>query len=253
MENKYYLWCKKSNRLKTICLKEKETMGINQYVEKAIMEKDRVNLEKTRRAAMEHLENGTPLVPKFEEKIYNFCKRYGTTRGQVIASILSDVVAASRFSKSANRQRTAELAQLRYLQKIRGLKVKPLPSSGLDSIRISFDGELVMGGPRTLTTTKTIDAECGNDLIFCKYTHGNGGAQDNQASDAVRFLEAARAYTEKHDDRFRFVAILDGDYYDKHRAVFASLVSDRVLVETGDSYRRGVRKQKVTTIKTLVR
>lgn len=253
MENKYYIWCEESNRLKTICLKEKETMGINQYIEKATIEKDRVNLEKTRRAAMDHLESGIPLVPKFEEKIQNFCKRYGTTRGQVVASILSDAVAASKFAKSANRQRTAELAQLRYLQRIRNLKVKPLPSSGLDSIRLSFDGEIVVGGPRTLNTTKTIDAECGNDLIFCKYTHGSGGAQDNQASDAVRFLEAARAYTVKHDDRFRFVAILDGDYYDRHRGVFDSFVSDRVLVETSDSYRRGTRKPKVAPVRTLTR
>jgi hypothetical protein len=253
MENKYYLWCKKSNRLKTICVKEKESMGINQYVEKAIMEKDRVNLEKTRRSAMDHLETGTPLVPKFEEKIQNFCKRYAMTRGQVVASVLSDAVAASRFSKSASRQRTAELAQLRYLQKVRNLNVKPLPSTGVDSLRLTFTGELVIGAPRTLDATKTVDAECGNDLIFCKYTHGNGGAQDNQASDAVRFLEAAHAYVKKHDDRFRFVAILDGNYYDKHRSVFESLMSDRVLVDTSDSYRKGARKGKLVPSKSLAR
>jgi hypothetical protein len=253
MENKYYIWCKKSNRLKLICVKEKESMGINQYIEKAIVEKDRVNLEKTRRTTMEHLEHGTPLVPKFEEKIQNFCKRYALTRGQVIASILSDAVAASRFSKSASRQRTAELSQLRYLQRVRNLNVKPLPSCGPDSLRLSFSGEMVVGGPRTIDATKTIDAECGNDLIFCKYTHGNGGAQDNQASDAVRFLEAARAYTERYDDKTRFVAILDGDYYDKHRAVFESFVSDRVLVETSDSYRKGNRKQRVTPGKSSAR
>lgn len=253
MENKYYIWCRQTNCLKTIPVKEKEIMNVNQYVEKAIVEKDRTNLEKTRRVTMDHLENGTPLVPKFEEKIKNFCERYNLGRGQVIASILSDVVAASRFSKTASRQRTAEKAQIRYLQKVRTLNVKALPSSGLDSIRITFDGELIHGGPKTLNTTKTIDAECGNDFIFCKYTNGNGGAQDNQASDAVRFLEAARAYVANHDDRFRFVTILDGNYYDRHRGVFESFASDRILVETSDTYRKGARKIKMPSTKTLVR
>lgn len=253
MKNKYYIWCRHENCLKTIPIKEKDIMNVNQYVEKAIVEKDRTNLEKTRRSAMDHLENGTPLVPKFEEKIKNFCDRYNLTRGLVIASILSDVVAASKFSKTASRQRTAEKAQIRYLQKIRNLNVKALPSSGLDSIRISFDGELIYGGPKTLNTTKTIDAECGNDFIFCKYTNGSGGAQDNQASDAIRFLEAARAYVANHDDRFRFVAILDGTYYERHRGVFESFVSDRILVDTSDTYRRGARKTKTPTAKVLVR
>ena len=226
-------------------------MGINQYIEKMVTEKDRVNLEKTKRAAMEHLEHGTPLVPKFEEKIQNFCKRYAMTRGQVLASILSDPVAASRFAKSANRQRTAEQAQIKYLQRIRNLNIKPLPSSGKSSIRLSFDGEIIVGGPKTINTTKTIDAVCGHDLILCKYTHGNGGAQDNQATDAIRFLEAAKAYVAKYNNRVRFVAILDGDYYDKHRSVFESFRADRILVETSDSYRRGNKKTKPTPRKSV--
>jgi len=227
-------------------------MGINQYIEKELIEKDRINLEKTKRAAMEHLENGTPLVEKFEKKIANFCKRYGMSRGQVLASILSDPVAASRFSKSANRQRTAEMSQMKYLQRVRNLPVRLLPSSGKEAIRLSFDGDFVIGGPRTLNTTKTIDAVCGNDFLFCKYTHGSGGAQDNQASDAVRFLEAAAAYVKKHNDKYRFVAILDGDYYERHRAVFNSLVSERVLVETSDTYRKS-KRQAPTGKKTVIR
>lgn len=224
------------------------TTSVNDYIGQAIVRKDRENLERTKAAAMEFLELGTPLVPKFEEKIDKFCTKYGMSRGQVVASILSDTVAASHFAKSANRQRTAEIAQLRYLQEVRKLNVKPLPSSGNESLRLR-NGDLVKGAPKTTDSTKTIDAVCGNHYLFCKFTQGNGGAQDNQATDVINFLEAARAYTTKHDDKIRFVAILDGTYYDKHRFIFNEYQSDRILVETSDTYRRHNKSTAVVMFK----
>lgn len=243
MQNTHYILCKMSlSRHKLYQGKEKLVMDINTYIKREIEEKDRINLEKTKRAAMEHLENGTPLVDKFEEKIANFCKRYGMTRGQVLASILSDTVAASKFAKSANRQGTAEKAQIKYLQRFRNLPIKVLPSSGKNSIRLSLTGDFIVGGPRRVDATKTLDAICGDDFIFCKYTTGSGGAQDNQAIDVIRFLEAAHAYVKKNKNKYRFVAILDGNYYARHRDMFERFKSDRVLIETSDTYKKSRRQ-----------
>jgi hypothetical protein len=224
------------------------TTSVNDYIGQAIVRKDRENLERTKATAMEFLELGTPLVPKFEEKIDKFCVKYNMSRGQVIASILSDTVAAAHFAKSANRQRTAEIAQLQYLKEVRKFNIKPLPSSGNESFRIR-NGDLVKGAPKTVDSTKTIDAICGNDYIFCKFTQGNGGAQDNQATDVINFLEAATSYVAKHNDKIRFVAILDGTYYDKHRFIFNEYQSERILVETSDSYRRYSKRTAVVVYK----
>lgn len=226
-------------------------MTVNEFVANKILEKDRENLTKTKRAAMDYLETGRPLVAKFEQKIQKYCNKYGLTRGEVIASILSDTVAASTFAKSANRQRTAEKAQLEYLQKVRGVRVKRLPSSGHDSIRLE-NGELVFGAtPRGANSTKSFDAVSDNhhtvDYIYMKYTCGSGGSQDNQATDAIRFLDQAHEYVVNNDDRVRFVAILDGDYYRRHRWIFDDYCSERVLVETSDTYKVRGRKAVYTS------
>ena len=206
-----------------------------------IKEKDLENLVKTQLSMLDHLEDGAALVPNFEKKIRTYATKYGITRAEVVSSILTDDIAASVFAKSASRQRTAEKAQLEYLQHVRGVRIEKLPSSGYNSIRLQ-DGELVKGNvPKLIGSTKTIDAVSDNhhtvDYICQKFTDGFGGAQDNQASDAIKFLEAAQEYVDTHDDRVRFVAILDGNYYKRHWAVFTSFRTDRVLVETSDTYK----------------
>lgn len=221
-------------------------MDVISYVKEKIQEKDLENLVKTKLAVLEHLENGKPLVPNFEKKIRTYCDKYDLMRSEVVASILSDDIAASVFAKSASRQCTAEKAQLEYMQQVRGIRIKRLPSSGYNSLRLQ-DGEIVKGNvPRTVDSTKTFDAISDNhhtiDYIYQKFTDGFGGAQDNQAMDALRFLEAANQYVETHNDRIRFVAILDGSYYTRHWSVFTSFRSDRVVVETSDTYKTRGRK-----------
>ena len=221
-------------------------MDVITYVKDKIQEKDLENLAKTKLAVMQHLEDGTPLVRNFENKIRTYCKKYDLTRSTVLASILSDDIAASVFAKSASRQRTAEKAQLEYMQLERGVRVERLPSTGYNSLRLQA-GEIVKGNmPKTVDSTKTFDAISDNhhtiDYLYQKFTDGFGGAQDNQAMDASRFLESARDYVETHDDRIRFVAILDGSYYIRHWNVFTSYGSSRILVETSDSYKIRGRK-----------
>jgi hypothetical protein len=221
-------------------------MNVITYVKEQIREKDLNNLAKTKLAVLEHFETGKALVPKFEKKIKTYANKYSLTRGEVLASILSDDVAASVFAKSASRQRTAEKAQLEYLQTVRGVRVERLPASGYNSLRLQ-GGEIVKGNmPKTVDSTKTFDAISDNhhtiDYIYQKFTDGFGGAQDNQAMDAIRFLEAAHEYVETHDDRIRFVAILDGVYYIRHWDVFSSFRSSRVLVETSETYKTRGRK-----------
>lgn len=222
-------------------------MNVIEFVKNRTLEKDRKNLEKTQRAVLRHLEYGDPLVPKFEEKIRKFAKRYDMTRAEVLASIMSDRVAATTFAKTASRQRIAEKSQFDYLREIRGLKVEKLKQTGPDCIRLR-SGNIEVGAMRTPTSTKSIDGKYKNDYLFVKWTDGSGGTQDYAGVDAFRFLEQATKYVEKHDDNARFVAILDGPYFARHWDLFAEYRSDRVLVETSDTYRKPGRRPVVINV-----
>jgi len=213
-------------------------MKVVDYVKSCILEKDRENLLKTKSIAKRHLDFGHPLVPKFEEKINEFGTKYNMSRGQILASIVSDDIAATGFAKSASRQRMAEKSQLEYLKNVRKVKIERLKQIGSDSVRLR-NGELEYGTPKTVGSTKAIDAFSGRtDFVFLKWTDGFGGGQDNQAMDAIRFLEAAHEYTNKHGNKYRFVAILDGKYFERHWNVFTDYRTDRVLVESSDSYKK---------------
>lgn len=242
-----YIVCWFMGKLKKI-YNRRRNMTVIDYVKNCILDKDRQNLRKTTAAVKSYLDFGDPLVPKFEEKIDKFCARYDMSRGEVLASILSDDVAATRFAKNASRQRMAEKSQLEYMQTFRKIKISRLKQSGGDSIRLR-NGDLEYGTMRSSDATKTLDAFSGKtDFVFLKWTDGDGGGQDNQAFDAIRFLEAATKYVNKHDDKYRFVAILDGPYFIKHRHVFTDYRLPRVLVETSDSYKKRGRPAIVTSL-----
>ncbi len=246
MKNNAYVNRRRRRKPKILIFLKEKDMNVISYVKNKIQEKDLENLAKTKLAVLNYLEDGTSLVPKFEKKIRTYCEKYNLSRGKVIASILSDDIAASTFAKSASRQRTAERGQLEYMQYERGVRIERMPSSGYNSLRLQ-EGELVKGNmPKTINSTKTMYAISDNhhtvDYIYQKFTDGFGGAQDNQAMDAIRFLEAAEEYVETHNDRIRFVAILDGSYYVRHWDVFTNFRSNRVMVETSDSYKRRGRK-----------
>ena len=227
-------------------------MTVIEYVKGCILAKDRENLLKTKSIAKRHLDFGHPLVPKFEEKIDKFGIRYNMSRGQILASIVSDDIAATGFAKSASRQRMAEKSQLEYLKNVRKIKIERLKQIGPDSVRLR-NGELEYGIPKTVDSTKAIDAISGRtDFVFLKWTDGFGGGQDNQAMDAIRFLEAAQEYTSKHDDKYRFVAILDGKYFERHWTVFTDYRTSRILIENSDSYKKRGRPAGVSaTIKPV--
>lgn len=255
MKNRaYIIWRRIGTSILNLFTGKEYNMNVITYVKNKIQEKDLENLDKTKRTVLEHLEEGTPLVRQFETKIRTYCKKYNLTRSAVLASILSDNIAASVFAKSASRQRTAEKAQLEYMQFERGVRIERLPATGYNSVRIQ-GGELVKGNvPRMIGSTKTMDAISDNhhtiDYIYQKFTDGFGGAQDNQAMDAIRFLEAAHGYVNTHDDRIRFAAILDGSYYIRHWDVFASFRSNQIMVEISDSYKRRGRKAVYVTSNT---
>lgn len=96
--------------------------------------------------------------------------------------------------------------------------ITELPKIGKNSLVITGDGNIV--SPSKITSSQKKEASKSIDFIISidkhrniyiahKHTDESGGAQDNQASDAMQFLEKAS----KSNSLDYFVAILDGEYY----------------------------------------
>lgn len=210
-------------------------MGIKNYVRNCTMSEDREGMHQTQWDAIQTIETGRELPLWLVDKIDNFANHYGFEFGEVLGAIASSTILAAKFAKSSTRRSIGERCQVNYLAD-RGIGVEVMERNGHESLRL-LHGNLVRGFvSNDEEYTKSVDFKYGNDLIFAKWTDGYGGGQDNQARDVRHFLKQAAKYVKKHDDDYRFVALLDGNYYDKHKAMFDSYTSDRVIIETSDTY-----------------
>jgi len=210
-------------------------MGIKNYVRNCTMTEDREGMHQTQWDAIQTIETGRELPLWLVEKIDNFADHYGFEFGEVLGAIASSTILAANFAKASSRRSIGERCQVNYLSD-RGINVEVLERNGHESLRL-LHGKLVKGYvANDKEYTKSVDFRNGNDLICAKWTDGYGGAQDNQARDVRHFLKQASKYVKKNDDGVRFVALLDGDYYDKNRSMYDAYTSDRVLVETSDTY-----------------
>ena len=216
--------------------KEKESiMSTEKTIRRELDRKDLENAEETQFAALLFIENVEELPLWLEEKILKRCRKYGFRFGEVVGAIAASPVVAAEYAKSATRQGVAEKIQFDVITK-NGIKIEKLPSSGPGAIRI-LDGNLVYGGLGvTDRSTKALDGRRANDWTLFKYTEDFGGAQDNQGRDVLNFLDSANVYIAKHPNNYRFVAVIDGNYYKRNWRLFEQYTNGRVLVETTDSY-----------------
>jgi hypothetical protein len=227
--------------------KEKEiSMSTEKIIKRELDRKDLKNAEETQFAALLFIESEVELPVWLEEKILKRCRKYGFRFGEVVGSIAASPIIAAEYAKSATRQGVAEKVQFDTILK-NGVKIEKLPNSGPGAIRI-LDGNLVYGS-RGVTdrSTKALDGRRANDWTLFKYTEDFGGAQDNQGRDVLNFLDSANAYIERHPNNYRFVAVIDGNYYKRNWRLFEQYINGRVLVETTDSYIAKCRERIVSS------
>ncbi len=247
--NAYYIYM--VNTINKFFKEKESTMGTEKVIKRELDKRDLDNAEETQFAALLFVENREDLPRWLEEKILKRCKKYGFRFGEVAGAIASSPVIAAEYAKSAKRQGVAEKVQFGVLNK-NGLKIEKLPSSGPGAVRI-LDGDLVYGSlGATDRATKALDGRRANDWVSVKFTEDNGGSQDNQRLDILNFVDSANAYIAKHSNNYRFVAMLDGDYYRKNWRILKQYVNGRVLIETTDSYVAKCRERIATNRDSVV-
>ena len=232
-----------------------KSMGTSELIKQELDKRDVENANEAQLAALKFVENETPLPRWLSEKVLKRCEKYGFRYGEVVGAIATSAVTAAEYSKSATRQSVAEKTQIKNFVK-NGLAVEKIPSTGQRAMRLLDTGELVFGSLHpTAVSTKAIDGRYGNDLLFQKFTDEFGGAQDNQGRDVLTYLKAANKYVNINKNKFRFVAILDGNFYQANWEKYRQYINGKVLVETSDSYiakcKSGTRKKASRTTKRV--
>ena len=124
---------------------------------------------------------------------------------------------ASHFAINPIKQNIAEKLQLKFIQEHLSPEYKKLPSKGKDSIYF-INGKLVH---KKEENQKVKSADFYNSqldtYVFAKYTHEEGGSQDNQYSDVVMFIEGVDKYLECYPCKTQFLILTDGEYYTLER------------------------------------
>lgn len=142
---------------------------------------------------------------KTRQKIENFIKRNDNefTYDEVINGILTNPIILACFAIAPSRQSIEEKFTLQML----GLK--KLSQSGKNSIRFTYEGDIVHK-KNSGAVTKSVDCIYKNVYTTLKYTHEDGGSQNNQENDVRNFL----LFGSKKN---KVGAILDGAYWTKEK------------------------------------
>ena len=167
--------------------------------------------------------------------------RTGLAESQIRSEIISnEAYFRTVLLPTVEKQGYHEKALIKYAQsnKVPSLvEVESLNNRGAGALWIE-DGKVVDSNAYT-KKVKSIDfkgiVKAGNKSVdvygICKYTAGDGGAQDNQAADVRYSLQEVDT-----DSDFLVIATLDGSYWDKKIALDGRRVSRRAALREHFSY-----------------
>lgn len=168
---------------------------------------------------------------ELNKKIETFLEKMPTaTKEQVEEKIRTDELFAAVFAKDPLRQNIGEKVFCEYIG------AKTLPQSGKKAIRFSSEGKII--STKQLGCSKAADFHIGSYYLTQKYTGENeGGAQDNQYEDVVRFLTIGSI-------SHKVCACVDGWYWEENekRNKLKMLFSNNknVIVCSADDIKNGV-------------
>lgn len=152
------------------------------------------------------------------------------SKQEIEDKIRNDELFAAFFAKDPLRQNIGEKVFCEYLN------VRTLPQSGKNVVRFSTKGEIISS--KELNCSKAADFYIGSYYITQKYTgENNGGAQDNQYEDVIRFLTLGSI-------SHKVCACVDGWYWEQNgkRTELQKLFSanKNVIICSADDIKNGV-------------
>lgn len=156
------------------------------------------------------------------KKIESFCERHSLEYELIKYKILHDDLFVLNFIKDPAKQSIHQELAGSFIKKIQNvISFEELPAGGKNALYV-INGIVVPEKMKKSSSAKvkSIDFRWKylnsiGEEIQCyashKYTHSDGGAQDNQYTDATSFLSNASS----HKGNDFFYAICDGSYYQR--------------------------------------
>lgn len=219
---------------------------IKEYVEETYVYEQQINFDKFReKISKKQFNNKLKYLRKnihkseINKKIKTFISNKGVdyTINEIKDKIINDDLFAANFIKNESKQNMYEKIQYYNLKRL-GFNCEKLPCKG-KNMKYFKNGELINYKPDS--GCKSIDFKINYKnriiLIFAKYTKEAGGAQDNQANDAILFLKNANLYTKNNNNNFEFWFLGDGEYYQKKlfQNRIKDFLTDKVKFHTSNS------------------
>ena len=155
-------------------------------------------------------------TPEMILKIKNWANRFSYSFEEIRQKIIDDEIFRCVFAKDPAKQNLYQTIAGKYISSLEFVKnFQILPASGANALFLD-NGKILSGKElkNKSKETKSIDFywEVGKNKFYAthKYTHEDGGAQDNQYIDVQTFLKNA---FNNDDKNTYFLAICDGEYY----------------------------------------
>lgn len=179
-------------------------MSIDEYIVE--------NLLNTRLNNIKEVQNNLMNGGEIDKKIETLAKNMNITETYARYKVKTDPDIAGLLAKDPSKQNLCELLAKEYIEMSLGQEIIKLPSRGLNAQYV-VHGVITVGRQST-DIGKSIDFTWGSNKLTAymthKYTNNEGGAQDNQANDATKFLQNASYSNNK---KLMFYVGCDGAYY----------------------------------------
>jgi hypothetical protein len=152
---------------------------------------------------------------------YNISNENQVTR-EMISELANEYVKAHHllqleFCRDPSRQSIDEEVQKATLEKYLPNATIDKPTNGVLTL---VNGDIIKKPKKDKVEARSIDFVVINGFnefnIFAKFSLVSGSGQSHQADESRRFLQESVKYTNKHNDKKYFIALLDGGEAESH-------------------------------------
>ena len=154
---------------------------------------------------------------KLLERIEKYAARFNYAENDVTDLIRNNKMFAATFAKAPNKTTLHEKMAAKWLKKELVLNDSiSLPSSGRNAFYIKNDGVIEKNDARKITKSLDFQWQVGDITFYAmhKYTHEQGGNQDNQFDEMKATLNAFQNVTNINQV---LIVIVDGQYYNQEK------------------------------------
>ncbi|NWN45712.1 hypothetical protein [Candidatus Phytoplasma pruni] len=156
---------------------------------------------------------------KVQNKIHNFCKKFGFNHEEVIQNISTNPFLKSFFIKDPSHQNVykktlfSHLQTIPFINKLQLLETDNEQPSYIVQQKVVHDSPVPTGKVKSADIYFKINGLPYDFYVYHKYTKNKGGSQDSQKNEIIKVMQTARNLTGAINKKIKVLIVLDGNYY----------------------------------------